>query len=158
MRRPTSPRRVRGRPALVPIGRSGGTADAAVSKTVGGDPVWVRIPPSAHVSTRVGENVTSLLPWLAVFQYRHHPRHDIVRRVLTACSPAIGECVYRGSELGRDRFNPWAEYALVDWIDGALSIAFRRVPLDVDQVVQAAFDRSMVNAELWAALWSEDKR
>ncbi len=50
-------------------------------------------------------------------------------------------------------FNPWAEYALVDWIEGDLSITLRRVLLDVERVVQPAFDHRMVHAELWAELW-----
>src|ERR1035438_2023553 len=33
--------------SLPPRRRGGGMADAAVSKTAGGNPVWVRLPPSA---------------------------------------------------------------------------------------------------------------
>lgn len=48
---------------------------------------------------------------------------------------------------------PWAEYATVGMENGALSIEFRRVPVDVAAVVQAAFDARRPHADAWAAEW-----
>jgi putative phosphoesterase len=48
---------------------------------------------------------------------------------------------------------PWAEYALVGWADGALNIELRRVPVDIDAIVQAARASTMPHAEWWAQDW-----
>ena len=48
---------------------------------------------------------------------------------------------------------PWAEYGIVEWCAGRLSIELRRVPIDVDLVVQALLESSMPHAEWLADLW-----
>ncbi len=85
-----------------------------------------------------------------------HLHTPLIRRhrdMLIVNPGSLSESIDFDSRPPHVRFNPWAEYALVDWVDGALSITLRRVPLDVELVVQAAFDHDMVHAELWAALW-----
>jgi predicted phosphodiesterase len=54
---------------------------------------------------------------------------------------------------GLPRYLPWAEYAILDWIDGALGIELRRVPVDLDKVRQAALTSSMPRAAAWLELW-----
>ena len=48
---------------------------------------------------------------------------------------------------------PWAEYALVTQIDGALAIDLRRSPIDVDAVARAARNSGMPHANWWIDAW-----
>lgn len=48
---------------------------------------------------------------------------------------------------------PWAEYAILDWVAGSLGLTFRRVPLDLDLLRQAALQSDMPNAAWWAGEW-----
>jgi len=51
------------------------------------------------------------------------------------------------------RYMPWAEYAIVSWVDGNLSVELRRVSIDLDAVKQAALESGMPDAAFWAELW-----
>jgi predicted phosphodiesterase len=51
------------------------------------------------------------------------------------------------------RCMPWAEYAIVNWVEDTLSIELRRVPIDLDAVKQAALDNDMPRAALWIEQW-----
>lgn len=46
---------------------------------------------------------------------------------------------------------PWAEYAMIDYQAGQLSVDFRRVPIDLDELNQAALDSGMPHAEWWCS-------
>jgi predicted phosphodiesterase len=59
---------------------------------------------------------------------------------------------YESTEDGV-RNPPWAEYGIVEWHAGALSVELRRVPIDVDIVVYAALRSGMPHAEWWASGW-----
>jgi predicted phosphodiesterase len=48
---------------------------------------------------------------------------------------------------------PWAEYGIIEWRAGRLSIDLRRVPIDVDLVVQAVLRSGMPHAEEEASDW-----
>lgn len=48
---------------------------------------------------------------------------------------------------------PWAEYAIVNWVDGVLDIEFRRVPIDLDAVKQAALTSDIPGAARWVEQW-----
>ena len=48
---------------------------------------------------------------------------------------------------------PWAEYAILDRVAGSLSLNFRRVPLDLDLLRQAALQGDMPHAVWWAGEW-----
>jgi putative phosphoesterase len=52
-----------------------------------------------------------------------------------------------------DRNPPWAEYALVSWQNGSLGVELRRVPIDVNRVVEAALNSGMPHAEWWTKDW-----
>ena len=46
-----------------------------------------------------------------------------------------------------------AEYALLDAEGGAVQVEFRRVPLNLEQVAQAAHQTGMPGADVWARRW-----
>jgi hypothetical protein len=48
---------------------------------------------------------------------------------------------------------PWAEYALVDWVNGRVGIDLRRMPVDVEAVMRAALKSGMPHAQWWAGDW-----
>ncbi len=48
---------------------------------------------------------------------------------------------------------PWTEYALVNWQNSVLSVEMRRVPLNINDVVQTAQQSGMPHAAHWAASW-----
>jgi predicted phosphodiesterase len=58
-----------------------------------------------------------------------------------------------GASNDGPRHPPWAEYAIVQWRAGRLSLELRRVPIDVDVVVQAVLGSGMPHAEWWASGW-----
>jgi predicted phosphodiesterase len=55
---------------------------------------------------------------------------------------------------GVPRLLPWAEYAVVGYLEGRLSIDLRRVPIDVDEIKHAAMVSGMPDAQGWAESWS----
>lgn len=56
------------------------------------------------------------------------------------------------------RFLPWAEYAIVHWIDDVLGIELRRVPIDLDAVKRAMLVGSMPFAVSWAEGWDDARK
>jgi hypothetical protein len=60
----------------------------------------------------------------------------------------------RFSPDGGARVPPWAEFAVVSASDeGAVDVAFRRVPYDQSATVRAMHERGMPHAAWWAADW-----
>jgi hypothetical protein len=51
------------------------------------------------------------------------------------------------------RVLPWAEYAIVNWLNGVLTVDFRRVPVDIDAIKQAALASGMPEAAEWIKNW-----
>lgn len=49
------------------------------------------------------------------------------------------------------RVDPWAAYAVLEVEDGRVEVAFRRVPLDVQAVVDAIRESGLPGGEVWAA-------
>jgi predicted phosphodiesterase len=47
-------------------------------------------------------------------------------------------------------FLPWSEYAIVD---GELEISFRRIPFDVEELIDAARDLDFPHFDRWVAMW-----
>jgi putative phosphoesterase len=67
---------------------------------------------------------------------------------------ALKTIVFERTKTPEEVYNPsWAEYALVSSIDASLNIELRRVPLDIDAVVQAALDSGMPHSEWWVKDW-----
>lgn len=52
---------------------------------------------------------------------------------------------------GRPPALPWAEYAIISWLSGTLSIDLRRVPIDLEGVRQTALDSNMPHVMSWSA-------
>jgi putative phosphoesterase len=48
-----------------------------------------------------------------------------------------------------------AEYAVLHWQAGNFRVEFRRVPLRLDRILQAARDSGMPHAEWWCSEWTE---
>jgi len=55
--------------------------------------------------------------------------------------------------VGLPRYLPWAEYAILDWVDGVLGIELRRVPISLAEVKRAALASGMPRAVDWLDLW-----
>lgn len=51
------------------------------------------------------------------------------------------------------RYLPWAEYAIVNIVDGVIDIDLRRVPVDLAAVRQSAKNSSFPDAEDWIKNW-----
>jgi predicted phosphodiesterase len=51
------------------------------------------------------------------------------------------------------RVSRWAEYGLVTADEGGLTLEFRRVPYDIDEMLAAALASGMPHAEWWASCW-----
>lgn len=67
---------------------------------------------------------------------------------------ALNTILFERESTSDEVYNPpWAEYALVSSVNESLSIELRRVPLDIDAVVQAALDSGMPHSEWWAKDW-----
>lgn len=49
-----------------------------------------------------------------------------------------------------------AEYAVLHWQDGECRVDFRRVPLRLDRILQAARDSGMPHVEWWCSEWIEE--
>jgi predicted phosphodiesterase len=53
----------------------------------------------------------------------------------------------------RPRLLPCAEYTIVDWSDGAVSVELRRVHIDLEAVKQAARESTMPDTDFWVGWW-----
>ncbi|MCP5100108.1 MAG: metallophosphoesterase family protein [Chloroflexi bacterium] len=51
------------------------------------------------------------------------------------------------------RVLPWAEYTIISWEGGGLGVELRRVPIDMDVVMQAAIDSGMPENSDWEKNW-----
>jgi diadenosine tetraphosphatase ApaH/serine/threonine PP2A family protein phosphatase len=51
------------------------------------------------------------------------------------------------------RLLPCAQYAIINWIDGVLSVELRQVPVDLDAVKQAALVSNMPGTDYWVNWW-----
>ena len=66
---------------------------------------------------------------------------------------SVGQPFEQMPFAGTPRLLPWAEYAIIGWVTGVLSVDLRRVPVDVDAVRQAALESDMPGATQWADSW-----
>ena len=51
------------------------------------------------------------------------------------------------------RILPWAEYAILEWVNGRLSVNLRRVPINMKTVKEAALDSTMPDRHDWVKNW-----
>ena len=67
---------------------------------------------------------------------------------------ALIPIVFEHESTSDEGYNPpSAEYALINLTDASLSVDLRRVPVDIDAVVQAALDSGMPHSEWWVKDW-----
>lgn len=85
-----------------------------------------------------------------------HTHSPFIRRYRQALlfNPGSVGLPYEATNEGVRR-PPWAEYGIVEWRDGNLSIELRRVPIDADQVMQAILHSGMPHAEWLASGWRQ---
>lgn len=86
-----------------------------------------------------------------------HTHQQMLRRYNEAAliNPgSVGLPYERVTATGQVRHPPRAEYALAGWEDGVLSVDFRRVPFDVDLLIQTALESGMPHAGWWIQGWS----
>ena len=82
-----------------------------------------------------------------------HVHLQWLRRVngkLWFCVGSVG-LVYEQKQLPDPvPFLPWSEYAIVD---DELEISFRRIPFDVEELIDAARESDFPHFDRWAAMW-----
>ena len=103
------------------------------------------------------------------------PREEVERAIGTADAVACGHVhlqwlrrigesvwfcvgsaglVYEHKEpLDEQPFEPWAEYAVLTAENDRLGIEFRRVPFDVERLLEAARESGMPYAERYVSQW-----
>ena len=90
---------------------------------------------------------------LMVGGHTHVQLARVVEATLVVNPGSVG-LPFRGRPEGEFQFiSPWAEYALVRVDDGRLSVELRRVPYDVDAMLQLTIDSGAPHAEWWAETW-----
>lgn len=69
------------------------------------------------------------------------------------CVGSVG-LVYEHKEPVDDApFEPWSEYAILSSKDRGPAVEFRRIPFDVQELVDAARAANFPDVERWAAMW-----
>jgi predicted phosphodiesterase len=84
-------------------------------------------------------------------QHVHMVRQFRGRLLLTVGS--VGQPFDEWPFEDRPRLLPCAEYTIVDWSDGAVSVELRRVDIDLEMVIQAARESTMPDIEFWVGWW-----
>jgi putative phosphoesterase len=69
---------------------------------------------------------------------------------------SVGVPIERGATPELDRRPSWSEYAIVDSHGASLAVELRRVPFDVDELLQIARSRRMPFVEAWTADWMKN--
>jgi predicted phosphodiesterase len=87
-----------------------------------------------------------------------HTHLQMLRRLpeaLYANVGSVGLPFSDGPSGGSLQVSPWAEYGLASVDERGLTLEFRRVPYDIDEMLAAARASGMPHAEWWASCWSE---
>ncbi len=108
------------------------------------------------VATTSAETLTELFQERAPLMFGGHTHMQLLRRFeeVTFVNPGSVGSPYELLPNGKARNPAWAEYALVDVVQGQPSITFRRVPYDVTPVLATAEKSEMPHASWWSADWS----
>jgi predicted phosphodiesterase len=69
------------------------------------------------------------------------------------CVGSVGLVYEHKDPMDEVPFEPWSEYALLSGVDGGLAVEFRRVPFDVEELVDAARAADFPDVERWAGMW-----
>jgi predicted phosphodiesterase len=85
-----------------------------------------------------------------------HTHFQLVRRLgesLLVNPGSIG-LPFRRALPGVMEVAPWAEYGVLTFEDGRVSVDLRRAPFDLDELLTALRESGMPHAEWWAARWT----
>lgn len=93
----------------------------------------------------------------ATVMFGGHTHTQLLRRFqnITFVNPGSVGLPFELLPDGRARNLAWAEYALIEVVQGQPSVTFRRVPYDVTPVLEAAARSGMPHAAWWSADWSD---
>jgi predicted phosphodiesterase len=72
--------------------------------------------------------------------------------LLWFCVGSVGLVCEHKDLMDEVPFEPWSEYALLSDGDG-LAVEFRRIPFDVEELVDAARAADFPDVERWAGMW-----
>jgi predicted phosphodiesterase len=67
------------------------------------------------------------------------------------CVGSVGLVYEHKEPLDEKPFEPWSEYAIVTGPD--VGVEFRRIPFDVDELIDVARARDFPDVDRWAAMW-----
>jgi len=76
-----------------------------------------------------------------------------VRGTLWFCAGSVGLVYEHREPLEEQPFLPYSEYALLTADRGRASVEFRRIPFDVEELLEAARATDFPDVERWAAQW-----
>ncbi len=85
-----------------------------------------------------------------------HTHQQLLRRYrdIVLINPGSVGLGYERDRISGEAQNVgWAEYALIELVEGELSIDLRRVPLDVQAIVDSALASGMPCVDRWTAGW-----
>ncbi|HEX9077374.1 MAG TPA: metallophosphoesterase family protein [Anaerolineae bacterium] len=85
--------------------------------------------------------------------HTHEPMLRRFQKVLVMNPGSVGMPFERGNTPAESRRPPWAEYAIVETLDGELSVTFKRAPVDVQAVVQGARRSGIPQLDWWISEW-----
>jgi putative phosphoesterase len=87
-----------------------------------------------------------------------HTHTQMLRRYhdMILLNPGSVGLPYEQNPATGGRNPPWAEYAVVGWAAGKLSVELRRVPVDAAAIVRAARASAMPHADWWAQGWGAE--
>lgn len=87
-------------------------------------------------------------------QHVHMVRQHQGRLILTVGS--VGQPFDQWPFEEKPHLLPCAEYTIVDWSAGALSVELRRARIDIETVKQAARESTMPDVDFWVGWWMEE--
>lgn len=108
------------------------------------------------IATTPDETLSELFAERAPLMFGGHMHTQLLRRYqdLTFVNPGSVGLPFEMLPDGRVRNPAWAEYALVEVVQGQPSVTFRRVPYDVQPLLKAAKTSGMPHDETWSGDWS----
>jgi diadenosine tetraphosphatase ApaH/serine/threonine PP2A family protein phosphatase len=104
--------------------------------------------PAAELGEMLGGHVATVM-------VGGHTHVQMVRQhngVMIVNTGSVGEPLEQMPIEDTTHIMPWAEYTIVNWVNGVLGIESRRVPIDLDAVKKAVLTGDMpdaVKAEMW---------
>lgn len=110
--------------------------------------IIVATTPDVEVAALIGDQQALLLAG-------GHTHAQYVRRYQNKLllNPGSVGLPYETLPNGRERNPPWAEYAIVEWSAGELTLALRRAPYDIEPLLASTMASGMPHADWWCKDW-----